>query len=258
MLDKILATKREEIPRITLEEPMDIPRFSLYESLKNTSNIAALIAEVKKASPSKGLIREDFDPVSIAKDYESSGASAISVLTDQVYFQGKKQYLQDVKRAVKLPVLRKDFIIVTLQIEESFRIGADAILLIGEVLEPKQLHEFYEKAYELGMEVLVEVHSEDTLGGILQEFTPKIIGINNRNLKTFETSLKQTQKIAPLIPEESLLVSESGIFLFEEVERVVSYGAQGILVGEALMRQQDIKQAVHDLLGGGQHVRNNR
>lgn len=258
MLDKILATKREEIPSITLEEPMDIPRYSLYESLKNTSNIAGLIAEVKKASPSKGLIREDFDPITIAKDYENSGASAISVLTDQVYFQGHKQYLQDVKKVIKLPVLRKDFIISTIQIEESFRIGADAILLIGEALEPKQLHEFYIKAYEFGMEALVEVHSEETLEGILKEFTPQIIGINNRNLKTFETSIQQTKKIAPLVPKESLLVSESGIFSFEDVERVISYGAHGILVGEALMRKQDIKQAVHDLLGGEQHVRNHR
>ncbi|MBM7553756.1 indole-3-glycerol phosphate synthase TrpC [Thalassobacillus pellis] len=250
MLDTILAIKRQEIQTILLPDQQEAEHHSLNDALKNASHKAGLIAEVKKASPSKGIIRDDFNPVVIANAYEKAGAAAISVLTDQHFFQGHRDFLTDIKKVVSLPVLRKDFIIDHLQVEESARIGADAILLIGEVLEPKQLHEFYRHAEELGLEALVEVHAEKTLEGILKEFTPKIIGINNRNLETFETKLSQTKEISSLVPEESLLVSESGIFTYEDIEEVVNAGAEGILVGEALMRQGNIGEAVKRLMGG--------
>ncbi|SEA15160.1 indole-3-glycerol phosphate synthase [Thalassobacillus cyri] len=250
MLETILAIKQQEIEKIFLPEEQSTTHYSLHDALKHSPYLAGLIAEVKKASPSKGVIRDDFNPVVIAREYEKAGAQAISVLTDQHFFQGHRDFLSDIKKVVNLPVLRKDFIMDSIQIEESARIGADAILLIGEALEPKQLHEFYQHAEGLGLEALVEVHSEETLEGILKEFTPKIIGINNRNLKTFETTLEQTKKIAPMVPKESLIVSESGIFSYENIEQVSAAGAEGILVGEALMRQNDLNHAVTRLMGG--------
>jgi indole-3-glycerol phosphate synthase len=249
MLETILAIKKQELQTIVLPDQQAVDNVSLYESLKNTPYQAGLIAEVKKASPSKGIIRDDFNPVVIGNDYNKAGVQAISVLTDQHFFQGHRDFLTAIKKVVDVPVLRKDFILHPIQIEESARIGADAILLIGEALEPEQLHEYYLQAEELGMEALVEVHSEDTLEGILNQFTPQIIGVNNRNLQTFETTIDQTKRIAPLVPEESLLVSESGIFTNEDVEKVVEVGAEGILVGEALMRQDNLKEAVHHLMG---------
>ena len=201
---------------------------------------------MKKASPSKGLIKEDFVPVQIAKDYEAAKADAISVLTDTPFFQGENSYLSDVKRAVSIPVLRKDFI-DSLQVEESRRIGADAILLIGEVLDPLHLHELYLEAGEKGMDVLVEVHDASTLEQILKVFTPDILGVNNRNLKTFETSVKQTEQIASLVPKESLLVSESGIGSLEHLTFVNEHGARAVLIGESLMRQTSQRKAIHAL-----------
>ncbi|MBN8236034.1 indole-3-glycerol phosphate synthase TrpC [Halobacillus kuroshimensis] len=249
MLETILAVKHQEIEKMYLPEEQSFPRHSLYEAL-NGADPSGLIAEVKKASPSKGIIREDFNPVRIAHDYAEAGAHAISVLTDQHFFQGHRDYLTQIKQVVDIPVMRKDFIIDSAQVVESAYIGADAILLIGEALEAEKLHELYNQAYELGMEVLVEVHSEETLEKVLNQFTPKILGINNRNLHTFETSLKQTQRMAALAPEESLLVSESGIFTNEDVQQAAGYGAKGVLVGESLMRQNDIKKAVRTLLEG--------
>ncbi|WP_281974863.1 indole-3-glycerol phosphate synthase TrpC [Halobacillus litoralis] len=250
MLETILAVKKQEIERLFLPEEHTFTHRSLFSSLKSFPYKAGLIAEVKKASPSKGIIREDFNPVRIAHDYNHAGVQAISVLTDQHFFQGHRDYLTDIKQVVDVPVLRKDFIIDSLQIAESAYIGADAILLIGEALEAEKLHELYLQAYELGMEVLVEVHSEETLEKILAHFTPRILGINNRNLHTFETKLSQTERMAELAPKESLVVSESGIFTHEDLETVAGYGAEGILVGESLMRQQNIKQAVRALLEG--------
>ncbi|KHE66869.1 indole-3-glycerol phosphate synthase TrpC [Halobacillus sp. BBL2006] len=251
MLETILAVKRQEIDRLFLPEEQTFTHQSLYHSLKNSPYQAGLIAEVKKASPSKGIIREDFNPVRIAHDYNEAGVQAISVLTDQHFFQGHRDFLTNIKKVVDVPVLRKDFIIDSLQVAESAYIGADAILLIGEALEAKQLHELYLQAHELGMEALVEVHSEETLENVIAQFTPDILGINNRNLHTFETKLSQTKRMAKLAPEESLLVSESGVFTYEDVQEVVGYGAEAVLVGESLMRQQNIKQAVHTLMMGG-------
>ncbi|GEN55498.1 indole-3-glycerol phosphate synthase TrpC [Halobacillus faecis] len=250
MLETILAVKQQEIEKLYLPEEQSFPHHSLYESLKATPYAAGLIAEVKKASPSKGIIREDFNPVRIAHDYASAGVQAISVLTDQHFFQGHRDYLTNIKKVVDVPVLRKDFIIDSMQVAESAYIGADAILLIGEALEAEKLHELYLQAYELGLEVLVEVHSEETLAKVLDEFTPKILGINNRNLHTFETKLSQTERMAKLAPEECLLVSESGISSHDDLQKVAGYGAEGVLVGESLMRQKDIKEAVRQLLEG--------
>ncbi|MCA0971866.1 indole-3-glycerol phosphate synthase TrpC [Halobacillus litoralis] len=250
MLDTILAVKEEELKKLYLPEEQDVPRVSLYKALDESPFSAGLIAEVKKASPSKGIIREDFNPVKIARDYEKGGTQAISVLTDHQFFQGHRDFLTDIKKVVNVPVLRKDFIIDEAQVVESALIGADAILLIGEALEPEKLHDLYEKAYELGLEVLVEVHGEETLEKVLAQFTPKILGINNRNLHTFETKLSQTERMASLAPKESLLVSESGIFTNEDVEKVAGYGAKGVLVGESLMRQQNVEQAVQQLMRG--------
>lgn len=157
--------------------------------------------------------------------------------------------MTDVKRAVSIPVLRKDFIIDSIQVKESKKIGADAILLIGEALDPLKLHDLYTEAQESGMDVLVEVHDELTLERILKVFTPDIIGINNRNLKTFETSVTQTEKIAALVPKDSLLVSESGIGTLEHLQFVKEHGAKAVLIGESLMRQSSQQEAVHDLFG---------
>ncbi|WP_044748059.1 indole-3-glycerol phosphate synthase TrpC [Bacillus alveayuensis] len=249
MLKQILETKRQEVETLVLPPKSDVKRISLLNALKHSKRKPALIAEVKKASPSKGVIRENFEPVAIAKTYEKAGAAAISVLTDQQYFQGHRDYLTEIKQAVQVPILRKDFIIERKQIEESLRIGADAVLLIGEALEVKKLYELYEEAYENGLECLVEVHEQDTLERILAVFTPKIIGVNNRNLKTFVTSLDTTKEIVSFIPKESLFVSESGISSYKDIQTVKAYGADAVLVGESLMRKENILLAVRELFG---------
>ncbi|SFA46242.1 indole-3-glycerol phosphate synthase [Parageobacillus thermantarcticus] len=248
MLEQIIATKRKEVETLTLPEPLrNVKRRSLAAALKKPNRSIGLIAEVKKASPSKGLIRPDFHPVAIAKAYEKAGADAISVLTDEQYFQGHRRYLSDVKQAVELPILRKDFIIDRMQIEESVRIGADAILLIGEALPAKTLYELYQEAYDKGLECLVEVHQRETLESILDIFTPEIIGINNRDLHTFITTLETTSKVIPFVPAESVIVSESGIATSSDLKTVKTYGANAVLVGESLMRKDDVEAAVYEL-----------
>ncbi|MDY7430938.1 indole-3-glycerol phosphate synthase TrpC [Bacillus sp. V26] len=249
MLENIINQKKEEVKTLILPEEQPFEKRSFKEALANPNRFIGLIAEVKKASPSKGIIKEDFVPEQIAKDYEAAQADALSVLTDFPFFQGKNSYLSDVKRAVSIPVLRKDFIIDSIQVEESKRIGADAILLIGEVLDPVQLHELYLEAGEKEMDVLVEVHDQTTLEQIVKVFTPDILGINNRNLKTFETSLEQTKQIASLVPKECLLVSESGIGSLEHLTFVKEHGAQAVLIGESLMRQHSQQKAIHALYG---------
>jgi indole-3-glycerol phosphate synthase len=249
MLKQIIETKKEEVKKIILPERQSVPKKSFYDTIAASYRQIALIAEVKKASPSKGVIQANFHPVNIAMQYDKAGADAISVLTDQPYFQGSTEYLTAIKRNTGRPVLRKDFIIDPIQIEESERIGADAILLIGEVLDATQLHEFYEEAAERGMDCLVEVHSVETLEGILRVFQPKIIGVNNRNLRTFQTTIQQTIDIAPFIPDGSLLVSESGINNANDIARVKKAGARAILVGESLMRKENQAEAVFELFG---------
>ncbi|MEW4060416.1 indole-3-glycerol phosphate synthase TrpC [Bacillus siamensis] len=249
MLDQIIQQKKEEIKSIVLPETCQIERRSFKEALLNPNRFIGLIAEVKKASPSKGLIKEHFVPEEIAADYEAAKADALSVLTDTRFFQGRNHFLTDVKKNVSLPVLRKDFIIDSLQVEESYRLGADAILLIGEALEPSKLHELYLEARGKGMDVLVEVHDETVLERILEVFQPDILGINNRDLKTFRTSVSQTEKIAQLVPDGCLLVSESGIGSLADLRFVNKHGAQAVLIGESLMREDSQQKAIRGLFG---------
>ncbi|OEH93447.1 indole-3-glycerol phosphate synthase TrpC [Bacillus solimangrovi] len=257
MLDRIHETKKEEVARIKMPDMIEIPRYSFYEALKKPNRSLALIAEVKKASPSKGIIRENFHPEMIATAYREANADAISVLTDEMYFKGKREYLPIVKKKAERPVLRKDFIIDEIQIEESIRLGADAILLITEMIGAEKLEEFYHLASEKGLDCVVEVHDSQALESVLKRFTPKIVGINNRNLKTFETSLSHTESIAKLVPNESIFISESGIHSSEDLLRVKKAGAQGILIGEGFMRHDDVAGAVQSMFAGfeREHIR---
>lgn len=219
---------------------------------KPRSGDIALIAEVKKASPSKGVICEDFDPVKIAKEYEAAGASCLSVLTDEKFFQGSLDYLRQIRAAVELPLLRKDFIIDERQILEAIEWGADAILLIVAILDNSRLKRFHDLAVEAGLAVLVEVHDEAELNRALG-IGAELIGVNNRNLKTFEVDLATTERLAKKTPlSNKLLVAESGIFTRTDVERLKQCGAGAILVGESLMRGGNITAKVHELLSGQQ------
>jgi len=208
-----------------------------------------LIAEVKKASPSMGVICQNFDPVRIAKEYEAAGASCLSVLTDEKFFQGSLDYLRQIREAVKLPLLRKDFIIDERQILEAIEWGADAILLIVAILTDGQLAKFHSLAVEAGLAVLVEVHDEEELNRALK-LSPALLGVNNRNLKTFQVDLATTETLAPrILKNGALLVAESGIHTRGDVERVQKCGAGAILVGESLVKQGDIGAKVRELIG---------
>jgi indole-3-glycerol phosphate synthase len=212
----------------------------------------ALIAEVKKASPSAGVIRADFDPVAIAKQYEAAGASCLSVLTDEQFFQGKLGYLKQIRAAVKLPLLRKDFIIDARQILEAVEWGADAILLIVAILSDAQLKRFHELATEAGLAALVEVHDEEELERALA-IDARLIGVNNRNLKNFKVDLATTETLAAKVfanrcEDDAVLVAESGIHTRADVDRLARIGASAILVGESLMRG-DIASKAAELIG---------
>ncbi len=213
----------------------------------------ALIAEIKKASPSAGLLRADFDPASIAKIYELANAAALSVLTNAKYFQGALSHLSAAREAVKLPVLRKEFIVDEYQIVEAERHGADAVLLIAACLDCLQLRDFREAAEGEGLDVLVEVHDADELETALKSGA-RIIGINNRNLKTLETRLETTYKLAERLPRNSrdglLLVSESGINKPEDTRKLIEAGIDAVLIGEAFMRAPNIAEKVRELMGG--------
>ncbi|HET7578549.1 MAG TPA: indole-3-glycerol phosphate synthase TrpC [Bacillales bacterium] len=247
MLEKILETKKQELASFAMPDEADVPGYSFYEALRHPNREIGLIAEVKKASPSKGVIKEDFAPTEIAAAYESAGADALSVLTDQTYFQGSRYFIPEIKRKVSLPVLRKDFIVDERQVEESRRIGADAILLIVAALEIDKLHDLYRLAAEKGLDCLVEVHSEEELEQLLKVFTPKIIGVNNRDLTVFKTSISQSERLADRIPKDALFISESGISTNEDIKRVQSFGVNGVLVGEALMRAGTPVEGVQSL-----------
>lgn len=207
-----------------------------------------MIAEVKKASPSAGIIRKDFHPVEIAQTYERFGAACLSVLTDEKYFQGHLDFLKAVRAAVAIPVLRKDFIIDRYQILEARVAGADCVLLIAECLDDAQLQDLYGYAGELGMQALVEIYEPDNLERVLK-LRPPMLGINNRNLKTFVTSLDHSIELSPRLPEDCLLISESGIRNRDDVLRLQEAGVRGILVGETLMRSPEIGDKVCELLG---------
>ncbi|MDD4953625.1 MAG: indole-3-glycerol phosphate synthase TrpC [Candidatus Omnitrophica bacterium] len=208
----------------------------------------SLIAEIKKASPSAGLIRQDFDPKQIAQAYKEAGAQAISVLTEEDYFQGQISYINEVKDVVDLPVLRKDFILEPYQVYESRFYGADAILLIADLLTREELSAMMQLAKELGMDYLVEVHNEKELKKVLNLKVPNI-GINNRNLRTLEVDFKTTEKLYPMIPKEKTVVVESGIKSHQDVLFLKILGVNAILVGQAFMEAADIKKRVEELMG---------
>lgn len=207
----------------------------------------ALIAEIKKASPSAGLLRDPFDPAAIARTYEEAGARALSVLTDRPFFQGSLETLSAVRTAVGLPLLQKDFILDEVQCYEARHWGADAILLIAAILEPKQLEELFHLAAELGLAALVEVNNEKELERVV-EWAP-IIGINNRDLTTFRVELETTFRLLEEVPEDKIVVSESGIGARRDVERLAEADVDAVLVGETFMRAKDIKGKVKELMG---------
>lgn len=259
ILDEIVAYKREflaaKMAQVSFDEMVQLADEvsappSFFEGLADGDDIA-VIAEVKKASPSKGVIRADFDPVGIADIYEAHGASALSVLTDEKFFQGSADYLTQISNTVKIPILRKDFTIDPYQIYEARAIGASAILLIVSILSADELEEYLELSQELALDALVEVHTEEELMVAL-DVGAEIVGINNRNLKTFETSLETTFSFIDRMPDEVLKVSESGIYTRDDVVRVRDAGADAVLVGESLMREADIGAKLMELVGNGQ------
>lgn len=253
-LDEICATKRQEIARRKTEglamwpTPTAVRGFETAMRAKAATGLA-LIAEIKKASPSKGLIRKDFDPAAHASAYEAGGATCLSVLTDAPYFQGDEDYLVTARAACALPILRKDFIIDPWQVAETRAMGADAILIIVAALDDGAMIEIETAARDFNMDVLVEVHDENELTRALK-LTSRLIGVNNRNLKTFEVNLLITEKLAKRVPDDVLLVCESGISTHADCARMAVHGVRSFLVGESLMRQPDVETATRMLLTG--------
>jgi len=255
MLDKIVARKAEEIEQrkrtmplshlrekiSTQQPPMDFAAALQGESIK-------LIAEIKQASPSKGLLRSDLHPVKLAETYASAGVAAISVVTESNYFLGNIDHLEAIRKAVKLPLLRKDFIFDPYQIYESRAYGADALLLIAAILGQDQLRDFISLSHDLGLKCLVEVHTEEEVEkSLLSE--AEIIGINNRDLYSFAIDLETTNRLRPLIPRDKIVVSESGIKGRRDLERLETCGVNAVLVGEALVTARDVVEKIRELIG---------
>lgn len=257
VLDEIIQHKRAEVAATRLRRPgaeisaliADAPPVRGFLEALRRAAPPALIAEVKKASPSAGIIRADFDPVAIASAYQTAGAACLSVLTDEHFFQGHLDYLTAIRAAVGLPVMRKEFVIDRYQVLEARAAGADCVLLIAECLAADELSDLYHECRGLGMDALIELYDPDHLDRVLDTGC-SLIGINNRNLHTFETSLNHTFELLARIPEDVVVVSESGIRTSDDVRRLRDAGVRAVLVGESLMRQPDIVGAVRTLMTG--------
>jgi indole-3-glycerol phosphate synthase len=263
ILDRIVAYKWQEIEQARAREPesaleqraLAAPAARPFTAALRRGPGVQVLAEVKKASPSAGLIREDFDPVAIARLYEQNGAACVSVLTDTPSFQGRLDDLRAIRSGVGLPVLRKDFLLDRIQLLEARAAGADAVLLIAEILPGDSLLRLFRAANELGMEALVEIYDRENLPRVLEVFArvpaPRLLGINNRDLRTFVTRLEHTLELADEVPDEVCLVSESGIRTRADVERLGRAGVEAVLVGETLMRSPDIGAKLRELLTPG-------
>lgn len=260
ILDEIIKKTREDLQERQVAMPLDwlgrslsfnpfIPRDVTKALATSKDDPLKIIAEVKKASPSKGVIREDFEPVTLAKSYELGGANALSILTEPHFFQGHIDYISQIRRYVSIPLLRKDFIIDKYQIVEALVFGADFILLIAKALSSKELKELLEYTRYVGMEALVEIHDkEDLKKAIFAGAT--IIGINHRNLETFEMDMTLSQKLIPMIPNGKIIVAESGLENHEQLEELHKIGVDAFLIGEHFMRQHDVGEAVKTIKGG--------
>ena len=258
VLAKICAYKEDEVAELLRARPLSelqdmamaqTPPRGFLKSLEEKAKTGfALIAEIKKASPSKGLIRPDFDPPSLAKAYQDGGAACLSILTDAPSFQGSNEYFIAARSSVKLPCIRKDFVINPLQVLESRAIGADCILIIMACLDDDKAKEIFDIATQLGMDALIETHDEIEMERALK-LGGRLIGVNNRNLRTFEVDLSTTERLSRMLPDNTLLVAESGIFTNEDMVRMKKCGANAFLVGESLMRQEDVTHATKELLG---------
>ena len=255
VLKRIAAYKADEVAALKTRTTIDalreaaaaLPHPRGFERAIKSASGPALICEVKKASPSKGVIREDFDPVAIAKAYEAGGATCMSVLTDGPGFQGSNEIFAQVRGATNLPLLRKDFMLDPIQIAESAAMGADCVLIIMGMIDDESAQALFDEATTLGLDALIETHDETELERAIK-LGGSLLGINNRDLRTFDTTLDTFTRLAPKAPKNCTLIAESGIFSRQDIDRLASDGAQGYLIGESLMRQDDVSEAVKHLV----------